>query len=91
MPADSGDAPGVTYLDELKQPLKRILVKILWMLQSRKFIGLVIGVFVVFGVVPEGQEGEANELYFNLIEAASAILAALGFAFTTAWEDVAKS
>ena len=85
------EEPGVNYWDEIKMPLKRILTKFLWALQSRKLMALVAGVLVVFGVVPESAETELVESYFTIIKASTVILAALGFAVTTAWEDVARS
>lgn len=81
----------LSYWDEVKVPLKRILIKMLYLVQSRKFVVLVAGVLVVFGLVPEEHENELVESYFVLIQALAVILGTLGFAVTTAWEDVARS
>lgn len=81
----------MTYWEEIKLPLKRIVTKVLWLLQSRKFMGLVAGVLVIFNVVPTEAETEIVEYYFVAIKAGAALLAAMGFAVTTAWEDAARS
>lgn len=77
----------LSYVDELKVPLKRVLVKALYVLQSRKF-WFALGSLYFLAV---GVEGDPNAVADEAMKIIGGVATMIALIAATAWEDVARS
>jgi hypothetical protein len=77
----------LSYWEELKVPLKRILIKLAYLIQSRKFwFALGTLYFLVFGI-----EGDPNAVADEIMKIVGGVVTMISLIFTTAWEDVSRA